>query len=166
MKPFGPASRAIALLLGVGCGASPAPVPPPTVAAPLEDVDRSTVETGVPPSAAPPAADAGAAFSVPAGRAGANGWTEYVEPPLYDPSAVAGVAPGGDSPEAAVVHYLASRVRGDSRFQEVMVRECENECARGLGKHAEWTFLRFRLVARKDAGAGELWIKEIGRAHV
>ena len=151
------------VLLVASCTPEPAVVQPPTVAVPVVSVTSEPEASSTPSSdgaaAAGPSTSGMSAFTVPATGAGKNGWAEYVDSPAYDSSNVAGVAPGRDSPEAAVVHYLASRVRGDSRYQEVMASACSSKCARGLAKHAEWTFLGFRLVARKDAGDGELWVK-------
>lgn len=109
----------------------------------------------------PPAAGVVAAsstFTPPATRASEEGPLNYVDPPTYDATKVADLAPGTGSPEAAVVHYMASRVRGDRRHREVMSRACSSDCAEALAEHDRWKFRAFRLVAREADSPGQVWI--------
>jgi hypothetical protein len=70
-----------------------------------------------------------------------------------------GVFPGGVSPEAAVTHYLASRIRSDERYREVLSPSCDGRCAYKLAKHDSWTFLAFRLISRAEAPNGDVNVK-------
>ena len=88
-----------------------------------------------------------------------DGWLNYLDPPSYDAQSVSGVFPGTASPEAAVVHYLASRVRGDKRYRETLSASCDRRCASKLEDHDQWTFLAFRLVGKKEYAPGKLWVK-------
>jgi hypothetical protein len=97
-------------------------------------------------------------YSAPAARSEGE-WQLYQEAPEYDASASRGVYPGGASPEAAVVHFYASRVRGDGRFREVLAAERSKRLERGLDEYEEWTFKRFRLVGRKERSPDTYWVK-------
>ncbi len=113
------------------------------------------------PAPTPPAAGvvaAAPAFTPPVTRAGEEGQAKYVDPPTYDATKVADLAPGTGSPEAAVVHYMASRVRGDRRHREVMSRACSSDCAEALAEHDQWKFRAFRLVAREAESPDRVWI--------
>lgn len=119
----------------------------------------STDATQAPAGAGQEAPAPAQAFAAPATRPGEEGALEYVDPPRYDASNVADLAPGAASPEAAVVHYLASRVRGDQRYREVMTAYCKGDCAESLAEHDGWKFRAFRLVSRAPDDAGGLWIE-------
>jgi hypothetical protein len=128
---------------------------------PLE-VEAQLLEMMAGPPALAPVEDAGeVAYSPPGTRAGEEGWLVYADAPTWDASNAAGLRPGNASPEAAVVHYLASRVRGDRRFGEVLPPPDApgGRLTRGLAEHDRWTFLGFRLVARKDREDGSAWVK-------
>ncbi len=124
---------------------------------------RPQTEAPRPPAsgevAAAPASAQAQAFTVPATRPREDGAAEYVDAPRYDASNVAGLAPGASSPEAAVVHYLASRVRRDDRYREVMTQYCKGDCAENLAEHDTWKFRAFRLVSRQPDDAGGWWIE-------
>ena len=59
------------------------------------------------------------------------------------------------------MHYLASRVRGDKRFHDVLVEEAQRSerLNRKLETHDQWSFESFRLVGTQDAGDGKVWVK-------
>lgn len=78
---------------------------------------------------------------------------------MYDATNVIGVFPGIASPDAAVVHYLASRVRGDERYRETLTADCDRRCALKLKDHDGWKFLAFRLVGKKEYAPGRVWVK-------
>ncbi len=77
-----------------------------------------------------------------------DAYTNAVE---YTAANVVGVFPGGVTPEAALTHYLASRVRRDERFREVMSASCDERCTRNLAEHDKWTFTRFQLLSKKGS---------------
>ncbi len=107
--------------------------------------DRSCTQDYVPPAAKP----------------AADGWSLYESAPTWTADTVADLHPGNATAEAAVVHYLASRVRGDRAFEEVLPLGIvgDGPMVRKLAEHGQWTFHAFRLVGRKETGSGELWIK-------
>jgi hypothetical protein len=100
-------------------------------------------------------------YAPPDVRPGENGWSLYENAPTWRADTVAGLRPGNTSAEATVVHYLASRVRGDRAFAEVLPLGItgDERMQRKLAEHDQWTFRAFRLVGRKEAESGELWIK-------
>ena len=61
------------------------------------------------------------AYTPPEIAQGEDGWERYVGPLMLTPENVAGLTPAPDSTEAAVVLYLASRIRGDSAWEDAMV---------------------------------------------
>lgn len=115
------------------------------------------------PAPAEPITDGGGwtPYSPPRTRPGEDGWLLYQGSPTWDASTAVDLRPGNGSAEAAVVHYLASRVRGDRRFDEVLpaADNCGGRLTRALSEHDSWTFHAFRLVGRKELEPGALWIK-------
>ncbi len=136
-------SSATSTGVGTSDEASPAPVDPGPVVETTGDGQEPPADD--PSTAVPPAATG---YAPPESNEDADGNLVYVDPPSYDASGVVDLAPGTATPEAAVVTYLASRIRGDERYREVMVADCERRCQRGLAEHDTWTFLEFRLVSR------------------
>ena len=101
------------------------------------------------------------AFTPPKnGPAGPDGWEPYVKPLTLKKDTARGVAPGHGSPEAAVVHFYASRIRGDDRYKEVLPPGWEQSgmLRRKLGKMSTWTFHEVTLLKRKKIDHG-YWIK-------
>jgi SH3 domain-containing YSC84-like protein 1 len=100
-------------------------------------------------------------YAPPSVRPGEDGWSLYDVAPTWNADTVAGLRPGNTTAEAAVVHYLASRVRGDKAFEDVLPLGItgDERMQRKLAEHQEWTFHAFRLVGRKEAPSGEQWIK-------
>jgi len=104
-------------------------------------------------------AGAPAPFSPPATRAGSDGWLDYVDAPRLDRSGARAVSPGDASPEAAVTHFYASRLRGDARWREVLVSPPSARLERALAELEEWQFHSFQLVGRKERAPGSLWLR-------
>jgi hypothetical protein len=103
----------------------------------------------------------GTPFTPPkTGPAGSDGWEPYVKPLTLKKDTVKGVAPGHGSPEAAVVHFYASRLRGDDRYKEVLPPGWEQSgmLRRKLDKMSSWTFHEVTLLKRKKIELG-YWIK-------
>lgn len=98
-------------------------------------------------------------FTIPQTFEAADGWQFYTEAPTWDSASVADLAPGDTSPEAAVVHFYASRMRGDQRWEEVLPSKRSDTLTRKLGRMAEWKIESLRLVARKPRGAGRFYVK-------
>lgn len=103
----------------------------------------------------------GASFTPPkTGPAGPDGWEPYVKPLTLKKETVKGLAPGHGSPEAAVVHFYASRLRGDDRYKEVLPPGWEKSSTirYKLEKMSTWTFHEVTLLKRKKIEGG-YWIK-------
>lgn len=98
-------------------------------------------------------------FAVPATRPGTGGFVEYVDAPTITAGAAGGLAPGTASPEAAVTHFYASRIRGDERWREVLVAKPSGRLDRTLAELDGWKFRSFRLVGRKDKSEAAAWVK-------
>lgn len=90
-------------------------------------------------------------YSPPATTAGDDGWEIYSDAPMVDAAAARDLNPAPDSPEAAVVKFLASRVRGDDAWREAMVASPSGRAERALAEWDEWELRRFQLRARKPA---------------
>lgn len=88
----------------------------------------------------------------------------YVDPPTLTPETSVGLEPGRSSPEAAVTHFYASRMRGDKAYEAVLPPPDKQEDAERLSfkleKMSDWTFEEVKLVSKKQAdGPNRLWIK-------
>jgi hypothetical protein len=85
----------------------------------------------------------------------------YVDAPEISAENAAGLSPGTSSPEAAVVHYFASRIRGDTDYEQVLAppEHRESRLDRAVEEHNSWQFTGFRLVGRKDYRDGILLIQ-------
>ena len=79
----------------------------------------------------------------------------YVEPFAFDESNVAGVAPGQATPEAAVVHFYASRIRADERYSEVLNPSLD--LSEALVEMSGWTFHFFELRQRYVVDLDNFW---------
>lgn len=98
-------------------------------------------------------------YTPPAATAGADGWETYADAPMVDASAARGLDPAPDSPEAAVVKFLASRVRGDDAWEGAMVASPSDRAKRSLSEWDEWELARFQLRGRKATGADSYYVK-------
>lgn len=88
-----------------------------------------------------------------------DGWEYYTGERTWDAAAAADQAPGAATPEDAVVHFYASRIRGDGRWEEVVPAERSDVLVRKLEKLAGWRIRTLRLVARKARGGGRYYVK-------
>ncbi len=98
-------------------------------------------------------------FTIPETFDAADGWQFYTEAPTWDASAAALLSPGGASPEAAVVHFYASRIRGDQKWEEALPTIRSAALTRKLERMADWQIHTLRLVARKQRGSGRYYVK-------
>jgi hypothetical protein len=101
-------------------------------------------------------------FAVPqVSPADADGWESYSTPVVLNEDTVDGLAPGTGSPEAAVVHFFASKIRGDSCFNDVIPKDKEkySSAYRILERIKDWKFLEVTLLERKKRGTERYWIK-------
>jgi hypothetical protein len=91
---------------------------------------------------------------VPSTLPAEDGWESYVDAPVLDPASTAGVLPGQDSAEAALMHFYASWLRGDDEHLAAVPPEGERHPDYGavLEGMALKSFRSFRLVARKRLG--------------
>lgn len=105
------------------------------------------------PESSPPA------YTPPKMEAEADGWHRYVDAPMVDRAAAENLDPPPDSPEAAVVKFLASRVRGDDAWRAAMVSKLSDRAKRALAEWDEWQLQRFQLRGRKEPRANEAYIK-------
>lgn len=121
---------------------------------------KSTPGTAAPRGTAAPSASPG--FRPPrVGSPDSEGWELYEKPLALTKDNVKDLAPGHGSPEAAVVHFYGSRLRGDNRYTEVLPPGWEKSptLRRKLDKMARWTFVEVVLVKRKKTESGGYWIK-------
>lgn len=89
------------------------------------------------------------AYAPPAVAAGENGWEDYVEALTLDRASASGLSPTLDSAEAAVVLFLASRIRGDNDWKSAMVSDPDRKAKQALKAWKDWTLHSARLEARK-----------------
>lgn len=98
-------------------------------------------------------------FHAPETFEATDGWQFYIDAPTWDAPAVADLAPGTGSPEAAVVHFYASRIRGDRRWEEALPAERTELVARKLARMDGWAIRTLRLVARKRRSPDRWYVK-------
>lgn len=102
---------------------------------------------------------ASSSYTPPGTEAAADGWLTYVGAPMVDRAAAEELDPAPDSPESAVVKFLASRARGDDAWREAIVSDPSGRTQRALGAWDEWQLERFQLRGRKDPRSDEAYIK-------
>lgn len=103
---------------------------------------------------------AGGPYTPPVTSAGDDGWEMYVDAPTVDRDAARGLDPDPlDSPEAAVVKFLASRVRGDGKWRDAMAVNLSDSAKHSLDEWAEWKLDSFQLRGRKPSGEGRTWVR-------
>lgn len=89
-----------------------------------------------------------------------DGWEAYSSSIILNKDTVVGLAPGTKSPEAAVVHFYASKIRGDSCFEQVLPKDIKKgRLIRALKRIAEWKFLEVKLLKRNKLTPDKYWIK-------
>lgn len=106
-------------------------------------------------------ASGGGPYTPPATTAGDDGWETYVDAPTVDRGAARGLDPDPlDSPEAAVVKFLASQARGDGKWEDAMAVNLSDGAKRSLDEWREWTLESFQLRGRKPYGDGSrAWVR-------
>jgi hypothetical protein len=93
---------------------------------------------------------------------GEAGWEVYQDAPRFTLEEASGVMPGDTSPEAAATHYLASRVRRDERFREVLPPEGHASLPRLMEKIKDgepYGLNAFQLVRRMDLRRDRFYVK-------
>ena len=105
----------------VGCGGPQTPQPS-TSESPSVVASEPTVSPEVAES---PSLEEPSDFTPPEVKAGEDGWELYVTESKVTRDTAEGLAPGNGSPEAAVLHLYASLMRGDQRYEEVLVPRTE-----------------------------------------
>lgn len=101
-------------------------------------------------------------FTVPAvNAADGEGWEVYSNPLVLNKENVKGLSPGTGSPEAAVVHFYASKIRGDDCFNQVLPADRKKypRVDRSLKRMADWKFIEVKLVSRKKKYTERYWIR-------
>ena len=86
-------------------------------------------------------------------RPGDMGREAYRDAPLVEAAGAENINPPANTPEAAVVKFLASRMRGDDEWRKAMVAEPSDRTKRQLEQWDAWTLERFQLRGRKKHGA-------------
>lgn len=81
----------------------------------------------------------------------AQGWTVFAQPVTITVESAAGVTPGGATPEDAVAHFYASRIRRDRRWQDVVppARGRSRNLTRALRELESWRYFTVRVEAKK-----------------
>lgn len=98
-------------------------------------------------------------FDAPETFEAEDGWQFYTNAPAWDLPAVAELFPGDATPEAAVVHFYASRMRQDLRWEDVLPAVRSDQLVRKLAKMDAWKVLGLRLVARKQRSDRRWYVK-------
>lgn len=100
-------------------------------------------------------------WQAPLAEAGEGDWEAYDHPAALSPDIAGDVAPGGGSPEDAVAHFYASRMRGDDRWQEVFPppEEWPGLLERKLAKMAGWGFEGLRFLGRKPKSRNRYYVR-------
>jgi hypothetical protein len=78
---------------------------------------------------------------------------------MIDGAAARDLDPIPDSPEAAAVKFLASRVRGDTAWNGAMASDLTDRARRGLEQWDDWKLERFQLRSRQPSGSNNYWLK-------
>ena len=99
------------------------------------------------------------AYSPPTIAQGEGGWQSYVEPLMLDRDSAAGLTPAPDTPEATVVRFLSSRIRGDSAWQQSMVADPGRKTKKALKKWKNWTLKAAQLQSRKPKGDNRFCVR-------
>ena len=100
-----------------------------------------------------------ATYVAPATEPGEDGWEIYPVAAMVDAEAARYLNPIPDSPEAAVVKFLASRVRGDDVWKGAVVSSPDDRARRALEEWDEWSLDRFQLRGRKSSGADSFFLR-------
>jgi hypothetical protein len=98
-------------------------------------------------------------YVAPVSQPGSDGWETYPTAGMVDAAGAEWLNPIPDSPEAAVVKFLASRMRGDDAWQGAMVSSPSDRAKRSLDEWEEWQLSRFQLRGKKETGADSYYVK-------
>lgn len=100
-------------------------------------------------------------FKVPPVVKEEDGWETYQDSIVIDADSAKDLMPGQASPEAAVAHFYASRIRKDSHYLDVLPpkEQWTNKLAGALEEIDEWTFVEVRLMGRQKQSEDTYWIK-------
>jgi len=90
---------------------------------------------------------------------GEGGWESYIEPLMINPDTAQGLSPDPDTPEAAVVRFLASRIRGDRAWQDVMVADPGRKTKKALKTWSRWTLNAAQIQSRKMRGENRGYVR-------
>jgi hypothetical protein len=89
-----------------------------------------------------------------------DGWEKYVNTINLDQKIVSGLNPGLGSPEATVVQFYSSIIRGDKCFELALpVNRDKYEIDQSLKEISSWKFIEVKLLARHKNGDDSYWIK-------
>jgi len=105
-------------------------------------------------------------YSPPRTQERDDGWLIYVDAADIGPELAADLNPSPASPEAVVVKFLASRMRGDSLWQETLVADRSSRLQRKIAKWQEWTVAGFQLRGRKAARSDGVYVKVFFRVSI
>jgi len=98
-------------------------------------------------------------YSPPATKPGDKGWLDYVDPRLLDSGSARGLEPRPETPEAAVVLFLASRIRGDGVWKKAIAADPGRRAKRALAKWQGWKLRKAQLRARKLRGENRGYVR-------
>jgi hypothetical protein len=99
------------------------------------------------------------AYTPPFSQPGEDGWETSPPAAMVDAPKAEWLNPVPDSPEAAVVKFLASRVRGDDAWQGAMVSSPSDRAKRSLDEWADWELTRFQLRGKKETGPDAYYVR-------
>ncbi len=101
-------------------------------------------------------------FKPPETAPGENGWENYIDPLMIDRAAATNLRPEPNSPEAAVVLFLASRIRGDRSWQDAMIDDLDRKGRKAVKQWKHWKLNAAQIRARKlrgeDRGYVSVWM--------
>jgi len=101
-------------------------------------------------------------FQPPETAPGDDGWENYVDPPMIDSATAASLRPEPNSPEAAVVLFLASRIRGDRAWKGAMSGDLDRKGKKSVKTWKKWKLNAAQIKARKmrgeDRGYVSVWM--------
>lgn len=107
----------------------------------------------------PTAAIAETPYSPPKIAQGEGGWESYVDPLMIDTNTAAGLNPDPDSPEATVVLFLASRIRGDDAWTKAMTSNPNRKAKKALKKWKGWKLNTAQIQSRKQKGNDRYYVR-------
>ena len=94
-----------------------------------------------------------------------KGWEIYIDPPIINIDSAKSLYPKMITPEAAVVYFYASKIRGDNDFKkalppiENLTNRNKKKLKYKLEKMSKWKFIELKLVKRKKISTTQYWIK-------